>query len=338
MLNNTSKLTAVLTAIKVPDGHEKAIIDIEKYIVQHGGNFNSKKLTKEILNFITIDSAIHDWVASIEHPETKRKYRRTMQKLLYDHDKLITLHPSYSIVCLDQHHYSGAYKDLLNQLDNTGEVKRFYATVYARFCDYVRTKTYGIVDPEVGLREQESFCKAEEIYGKVDWMAFLDTVDMPYRLIAKLIYNCAKQGKFRLRVSDRYKNMLSLRRDQINFERNTIHFSAEQSYHVTGCIMSVSNELAKDLKAYLGKEKEGLAFLSSTGIPLLPNQIERALAKASKKFNITPKITPTLLAWVGTLSFEKDVQAHLRELLENNVTTDKKSLDGKIAVQYKGCR
>ncbi len=292
----------------VKKGKERSISDIKKFVDHRKWEFSSLELFAEVLQFITVETALLEWLETVENPETKRKYRRAIQKIFFENCAITLILPAYSIECLAADSCSGMYGRLMENLGHSESTKKLFLTAYARFCDFIRTKTFGLIDPEVGLREQESFHRAEDIYNEVDWLLFFDTIEMPYRLIAKLIYLSAKLWQYRLRISDRYKNVLSLKVDQIDFKKNIINFNADQSYHVIGLTIALPDTYMEDLKAYLKNKKSQLVFTSAEETRLFPNQMERALEKASKSLQIRSKVTPVLLSWIGVIAHKEATQ------------------------------
>ena len=136
---------------------------------------------------------------------------------------------------------------------------------------------------------------------------FFDLIDEPYQLICRIIYISAKMCRLRLRVSDRYQNMLSLTINKINFEDNSISFKQNQTYHTgSDIVISLPQTIMNELKSHIGKKTQGLVFTSKVTEEkeLYPNQVERALAKASKQLGLDFVITPVILSWAGVLSYE----------------------------------
>ena len=282
----------------VPEGKATNMDAIEEYRKAHKEGFSSEDIAKDVFNNISIETALKKWLDTQNNEETKRKYKRAVEKLFPD---VTQIELDSSITCLDKHFCEGIYNLIKSEWDAPYSTKELCTTAYARFCDYVRTSTQGFIDPEIGLREQVSFRKAEDIYNDINWELLLDTIEMPYRLICKMIYIAAHSCQYRLRISDRYKNVLSMTTDQINFKENSISFKEEQSYHALGLTITFPLEFMEELKSYL-EQRQGVIFLPSDAKKFFPNQVERALKKAARKLEFSEQITPVILAWAGVIT------------------------------------
>jgi hypothetical protein len=53
---------------RVPTGKENALIDIQRFIEERQWEFNSEELRKEVLQFISIESAVTEWLSEIGNP------------------------------------------------------------------------------------------------------------------------------------------------------------------------------------------------------------------------------------------------------------------------------
>jgi hypothetical protein len=293
----------------VASGKEKEMNAIEEYIKSKKGTFTSDDLEKKVLRNISIKNAINAWeqTPQLKDPETRRKYRRALYRIFFENDSILNKTKCRNIITEDTaitclHDCRGIY-DAIDEWNGSEAIKKICTTAYARFCDYLRAKTYGIIDPAIGPRDWPSFDKTESICDKVDWEKFLNTVEMPYQLICKLIFLTAKEWRYRLRISAKQdKNILSLTTDQIDFQQGTISFREEQSYHIigTGLALSLPKDHLDNLKAYING-RTGIVFISQEGTKLFPVQVERALEKASRSAGYKFTITPVMLAWAGVM-------------------------------------
>lgn len=288
----------VLIDLPIQNGTEKRLSDIQKFIDQRDFNFTSEELRRKIIRFIPLKTALEDWVETINDHEVKKRYRRAVERFLIDDVSPGKIKLNSSIECLDEISCHGIYDYILEELQVSESTKTLCITAYGHFCNFIRVSTYGIIDPELSPREQVSFRNAEKIHNEVEWNAFLNAVEMPYRMIAKLVYLSSYLWGYRLRLNDKDKNMLSLKIDQLDFKKNTITFQRDQSFHSKELTLPLPNNFMKDLEKLIC-EKESLVFKSSKGKEIIPRQVERAFIKASKKIKLDSWITPVTLCWAG---------------------------------------
>jgi hypothetical protein len=309
MYNKRPKELLCILKSPVPEGKTESMGAIDEYIKNHKSGFSSEDIRKAVFNKIPIETALKEWLDTQKNEETKRKYKRAVEKLF---PSITLIELNSSITCLEKESCEGIYNRIKNEWDAPYSTKELCTTAYARFCDYVRTSTYGFIDPEIGLREQVSFHKAEDIYNDIDWELLLDTIEMPYRLICKMLYIAARLCQYRLRISDRYKNVLSLTTEQVKFKENTISFKEEQSYHALGLTITFPLAFMQELKSYLG-QRDGLIFLPEDAQKFFPNQVERALKKAARKLEYSEQITPVILSWAGVITNKVEYEEACRK-------------------------
>lgn len=279
----------------IPNSKKKDIIDIEKFIESSNWKFSANDLRQKVIKFIPINSAFESWLETIEHPGTKGKYKGSIKKL-FDFNE------ANSIECLDIHNCISIYDCMLHDSDRSESNKNACISAYTGFCDFIRIKSHGILNPEMSVHELESFNNSKGVVINLNLNLFLEALDMPYQLIAELIYLTAKFSNYRLRVSDKNKNILSLNTNQIDFDKNMISFKKDQSYHGIGLKRIFPENFMEKLKNYLKGMDKNEVFTSSLGTRLHSSQIEKAFLKASKKLNFPTIVTPTSFSWLGVIS------------------------------------
>ena len=185
---------------------------------------SSDEAFRNITANITIGYAVEQWLAIKENPETRRKYRLGIEKVFNgDPDRNLGLGFDDTINSLDaQSATVGLYENILECWDAPKTIRQLCATAYSQLCDFIRTRTRGLIDPDLLPKEKNTYYQAKEIHPLVGWKHFIQEIEHPFNLIAELVYYAASQASYRLRVSDSRQNVLNLSTDQIRFSSNAI--------------------------------------------------------------------------------------------------------------------
>ena len=262
----------------VQNGKEKTIADIETFLERRGfgkscndflpdnfkNGFTSDELRSQVLQYIPISSAIDEWLATIENEKTGSRYADAFRHLRHDPENNVLariLKDNTNITSLDRDWggTEGVY-NVIRDLGMTQSTAKVAISAYATFCDFLRVKTLGIIDPEVVPKRKKDFYKTELIYDQVDWGKFISALPTPFDLVGELIYLSSKQCHFMLRVSDPRRNVLSLNTSQVFFDLEGVSFEAEQSYHCIGARIRFPAEFMIKLMNYVG-DRTGLVFV-----------------------------------------------------------------------------
>ena len=299
----------------VQPGNELSTKDISRFIKKHKDRFCSSDLSKQVLINIPITTAVKEWMATIDNPDTKRKYKRAMERIFRLEPLNDVIEKNCAITTLDKN-WAGAvgiYK-LMEEIKAPESAIKICQSVYSRFCDFIRIATLGIVDPEESPRQKEEYYATLIIYEETNWEEFISSMRTPYNLLAEMTFLAAKSCEFRLRLVNSRKNVLTLDTTQLNFKNNLICFKAGQSYNLTDilgsppCVRFPETFISK-LKDYLG-DREGTVFLSKKNKPIFSMQVQREFKRASK--NLPYEITPVMLGWAGVLAYKGEQENKFR--------------------------
>lgn len=292
----------------VEPGTEKSTKSVIRYIEEHPKGFTTDAL-HDLLRHVPISLMLEEWLGTIKKPETKRKYTKAIEHIFSLQPLSDLLKKHGAITSLDKNWAgtNGVYR-LIEDLDVHEQMITVCLRVYSSFCDFVRARTLGVVDPEESPKQRLEYYSVKLIYEEIDWVGFINSLENPFNLIAEMTYLAAKECEYRLRVVHSTKNVLSLDSSQIRFRSNIIDFKAQQSYHVVDVIDSLysipfPNDFMRRLEKYLGN-RTGTVFLSSKGKALFSIQIQRAFKRASRR--LFHEITPVMVGWAGVLAFKKN--------------------------------
>lgn len=267
---------------------------------------SSYEAFKKITANITIGYAVEKWLEIKENPETRRKYRLGIEKVFNgDPDNNLGLGFDDTINSLDaQSATVGLYENILECWEAPKTIRQLCATSYAQLCDFIRTRTRGLIDPDLLPREKKAYHKTKFVYSSLNWERFIHELEQPFNLIAELVYLAASQNSYRLRVSDSRQNVLNLSTEQINFSSNSICFLDGQSYHIIQLCITYPKAFMDQLKDYIGN-RTGFVFTNKLGSPVSPKTVERAFKRNCKGLKLAENITPVMLAWAGSITCHK---------------------------------
>jgi hypothetical protein len=287
-------------------GQEKQLSDIKKYLSKYPNGWDPNDLRREIILNIPVKNALKEWLETIKTAETKRKYQRAIEKLFFEDPSVTKIDPDLSVTGLDAGGTTGVFTHIEEQWTGTESMKRICLIAYSQFCDYIRTETLGLVDPELGPHDKKRLIEAEELYEEVNWNQFINALPSPYNLMAELAIITARNTQFRIKISDSSENNLnSMETSQIDFEKGTISIPSKQSYHAVGLLWKYPDEFMKKLKNYIGG-RSGLVFVTRNGTKLSHKQANRAFSKTSKDLNLKTPISYSIISWIGCLMGKED--------------------------------
>ena len=295
---------------KVQESKIMSLADIEKFVVHHMHNyycqghhnngFTSEELRRNVLLHIPVSVALNEWLNSIENKSTKECYSTAVRKLKKEETlRAYILNEHTAITSLDKNRAGtlGVY-NLIESMGLSKCITNLMIAAYSSFCDFIKVKTLGVIDPEVPPKQKLDFYK---VYDKVTWDNFFSKLPGPFDLIAEMTFYAAKNCHYTLRISDPRRNALSLKTSQIDFEHGAICFTAEQSRHVIGTVIRFPHSFMERLKRYIG-DREGLVFVNpKKRSQLYGKQVERAFEKVSENL-FSFKITPLMVSWAGEIA------------------------------------
>lgn len=303
MYSSDSSFSMVIDSI--PQGREMSVADIQRFLDAHKQGFSSHDFMMQILAYVPVSVMLSEWLKTIKSSKTREKYKWAINRVFELAPLSDVLDSNASILTLDKNYSTQGVYNLISEDDAPEATIQVYRRVYSNFCDFVRVKTWGTIDPEESPKQKKGYFEAAQIYEKTDWRVFIDNLPKPFNLIGEMIFLSAKIAEYRLRVCDPRRNVLSLSIEQIKFSEDVIHFHADQGYHVTGISIRYPKSFMEKLAEYIGSRR-GVAFLSPREKNLYPAQVQRAFKKASKSFDYD--ISPDILVWAGVIA-HKNKQA-----------------------------
>lgn len=254
----------------------------------------AKKLREELvwqqLDKVTVEEAIVYWLTTLG-AKTRINYQSGMRKLA----GLGLIDPSVNLqeFALLNH---DTVIDKIKIIPEWSECSRqARAACYISFTRFLNRRTQGIIDRARPNREGtgKTFFR---VYEKVktsamtqaQWIKFLDALEAinpREALIAKIILQGGK------RISE----VLSLKVEQIDFERRKIIFKQSKTKGLNKeTIITYPESVVAKLRAYIG-ERIGFVFISRFGKPVDLRWVAAIFAKAGKQAGIPFKITPHVL-------------------------------------------
>lgn len=299
ILNETDR-TFFMIHDRVPEGEEISTKEIPWLAQTKGIDPN------EIFRRVSVKTAVHEWLSTVENKRTRAKYKNGLERVFSIRPLNELLEKNLAITTLDKHCCLGVYK-LIEELDTSESLIKVCLSVYARFCDFIRILSMGLLDPEESPKEKEEYYPTVMVYNSVNWQEFISSLSTPFNLLAELAFEAAKACGFRVRLVNSRKNVLDLDTSQLDFDNRLVKFKAHQSYNVTEILgaqlaILLENGVMDRIKEYLGS-RTGAVFQTQKGKPLHSIQVIREFKKASAKYPF--EITPTMLTWGGVIAYKE---------------------------------
>lgn len=242
------------------------------------------------LGKITVAQALEKWLHTLG-PHTQVNYRSAFRKLS-DFD-LIELSLSLQQFSLINHESVVDDIKLLTQWRESTRQAR--AAAYISFTSFLQRRTKGIIHKAVPNREgvNKTFFNVRDKV-KTDALSqnetrlFLSTIEKINprdALIAKLILQGGK----------RKAEVLNLRVDQIDFDRDRIRFIQTKTRGIRKeTVVNYPAHVMEELHQYTSG-RQGYVFITRNGKKISPTQIDRNFLKAGNAAGINTRITPHVL-------------------------------------------
>ena len=308
-------------------GKSKTIQQLTEFF-EKNKKYDFQIVVKDFLSKISIEQAVNEWLDTLKSQETKRKYKKAIERILLEENTEALISPKNAILIIDNlgRYVCGTSKSLedngkeipivyinqgiVNRLSTSHvpeSMRKINMAAYSGFCDYIKIVTKGLVEPEPGLKQLKQLKETEDLFESIkSWPEFLKNIKTPFDLIGELIFYTAYESGYRIKVCDVNNSILNLETNQIDFKNNTLFIKHTQSYHELDLLLYCNEEFMNRLRVYLCG-RGGLVFVSDTGKKLFPKQVSRALIEASKKYG-AQNISPVTISWAGIIQKEQDIQ------------------------------
>lgn len=242
------------------------------------------------LDKVTVEEAMVNWFATLG-VKTRINYQSGMRKLMV----LGLINPSVTLqaFALINHNIIIDKIKLISEWTENSRQSR--AACYISFTRFLNRRTQGMI-PRAIPNKESSGKTFFRIYEKVktramtqaQWIKFLEELEKiaPREcLIAKVILQGGK------RVSE----VLSLKVDQIEFDRRKIFFSQSKTKGLKKeTVITYPESVMAKLRAYIG-DRTGYVFVSRFGKPVDLRWVASMFAKAGTLAGLPFKVTPHVL-------------------------------------------
>lgn len=271
------------------------------------------------ISTVSLRSAISEWIETISNPRTKKSYIVSMKELI----ERGLLNPFWNLqifsvisanTILDQIKTQIIYikdqygKDTENQWSiRTREAR---ASCFLAFTRYLSRKTEGMIPhatpnkagPNKTFTPYSKKVKTKAL-NRVQLYSFLEE-------LVKLNKRDALIAKICLHGAKRINEVLSLERDQIDFDKRQIVFNQSKSlisddFTIINFQKDGARVLLHELYQYI-QERGGLVFVTKNGKSIKKNQVDRTFSKAGKRARIPFRVSPHNLRTTAITLWKED--------------------------------
>jgi len=280
------------TTLNLPTAIENSALAINSY-QQH------KQLKEEIfwrgLANIPLNLAIEEWLEGLA-PLTKKNYQSGVRQL----SALHILNLGLSV----QQFADVEHDDVIDRIKKIPELseatKQARAALYISLTRFLSRKTKGIVKRAIPCKEgsletTKTFGSTRrsvksEALTPVEWACLIDALkNRRDAIIVKLLLQGAK------RISE----VLSLTIDKVDCDKREAHFKQSKTRgEEVEITVTLPENLANDLREYIGERKTGFVFQTrnkENKNPIQHNQVYRAMKKAAVLAGIKKNIHPHVM-------------------------------------------
>ena len=247
------------------------------------------KIAWQKMEGLPLDAIIAEWLYTLSE-RTKINYKSGLNKLAESGiiNPLISLQ-SFSLVNHD------AVIDRIKQLPMKETTRQARAALYISLTRYLSRRFKGMFVKATPSREgsEKTFFRVHEkvvteAMNLQQWMAF-------FAALEEINPRDALIGKVALQGGKRIREVLSLRTEQIDWEKREITFTQSKTKGVSKqTVITYSESIMQELRDLLG-DREGYVFLSAKGNPVILNQVANTFARAGKIADTPFKVTPHVL-------------------------------------------
>lgn len=269
------------------------------------------------LHAITVGEAIDEWLFTIQNPCTKKSYTSSMSILI----KYRILDDKVSLQLfslLSPERIVDQIKTCLLFIESTKNENKQWSirtreariSCFLAFTRYLSRKTEGIIRRGIPCKDgiEKTFTpkprkvKTEAMTRRqmVCFFEELEKINERDAIIAKICLHGAK------RISE----VLSLRVDQINYEKREIVFRQSKSKIADDfTIICFEKEpavlLLEQLRKYIGN-RCGVVFITSLGKQVQKTQVDRTFSEAGRRSNIPFRVSPHNLRATAVTLWKED--------------------------------
>lgn len=242
------------------------------------------------LEALTVEHVLKEWFSTLSD-RTERNYRSGANFLA----GINLLNPFLSLQAFALVNHD-AIVDKIKQLPYLQETtKQARAALYISFTRFLSRRFPGIFNKATPCREGtgKTFFRVHdkvvtEAMNLAQWTEF-------FSALQKINPRDCLIAKVTLQGGKRIREVLSLKVDQIDWERREITFDQSKTRGVKlQTVITYPETIMKALKEYIG-ERDGFVFLSSKGNPVILNQVANTFERAGKATRVPFKVTPHVL-------------------------------------------
>ena len=237
-----------------------------------------------------VDQVINEWLNTLSY-RTQINYRSGVRMLA----ETGLLNPFLTMQAFSLVNHDAAI-DKIKQLPLLQETTRqARAAMYISFTRYLSRKFPEIFKKAMPSREgtSKTFFRVHdkvvtEAMNQAQWLSF-------FACLADSNARDCLIAKITLQGGKRIREVLSLKTDQIDWEKKEITFTQSKTKGAKKeTVITYPDSVMQELKKYIGA-REGQVFISSNGNPVLLTQVANTFAKAGIKAGISFKVTPHVL-------------------------------------------
>lgn len=257
------------------------------------------------LDQISLFEAVILWADKL-NPHTSRSYKNSFMAL--DRVGLLSLKISLKEFSLLNHNI---ILDKIKQIQQKNKTnwsegtKQVRAAAYISFTKFLYRYTEGLISPAIPCA-QESCKTFFPVRNKVKTNAMsLIQTRMFLSSLKKINYRDWLIAQTLVQGAKRVGEVLSICRDQVCFQKNTITFfqTKNRRQEIT-TVISYPEYFMLNLQQYLGN-RSGFVFVTKRGNPITLTQLSRTFSKAGINSSIPFKVTPHVLRATSITEFKR---------------------------------
>lgn len=256
---------------------------------QEAVSFNNEMKWRS-LGEITVSDAINTWLNSLQSAHTRANYASGIKKLI----ELEIIHPIHTLQQLTL--FAGnSLIDRIREVPDWSEATRMArSALLLSFFRFLSRRTDGIIRRLEPSKEGENktFYKIRDevvtpAMSQSQWAKWLKEV-------GKMNKRDCLIAKITLQGGKRIGEVLSLKTEQIDFEKGEITFKQSKSRTKRQTIISYPESVMRELKEYVGNRK-GIVFVTATGKAVSRIQVAYTFAKSGERSGVPFRVTPHVL-------------------------------------------
>jgi integrase/recombinase XerD len=268
---------------------------------------------------VKLKDAMDQWLDSILNPQTKESYQFSMDELIargfLNSDWSLQ---QFSLISPDMVIDSIKTKPLFIRDKKGSDTHKQWSmrtreariACFLAFTRYLSRKTEGIIRRGVPSKDgiEKTFSikprkVKSEAMSRSQILTFLEELDKINPRDGMIARLCLHGGK-------RINEVLSLKTDQIDYEKKRIIFHQSKSkftddFTVISFERPATFVLLNELKAYIGERKD-LVFVTTNGKELKQNQVDRNFMKAGRRAGIPFRVSPHNLRATAVTLWKED--------------------------------